>query len=523
MWKRLLISAGILFLSVTSTAANPRLTFLGDNDPDAAKIREAVTSFVRNLADGKYDEVRKSFGGSTDDAKLMELYISACEQCRELQNLAKSKLGDSADLAKLKPLAEIRASVEFYQTNLFVINDNEATMPSVTNSLSGFRLRRQNGMWQITRLVANDEVLILTRDHLAMMMDIEQVVVSRIKSMGVRSFDDFRFILDEIAREHIDKFIASHRYEPKLMKAPTSRSPSPIESGEQFRNLIGKGLRSKDIETLVSKMPGLPTLNVSAAMPSINLPERIVLHSFDSGLNIIFQGSPVTISSIVVFNRDSEEGLTYIGPFPDGLTSSDTRREVEAKIGSPAKSGTANNYFAEYDQLGLKIDYVGGDARDPSNRIESLRITNGNPLVAVGGLAKGPLIAIRPVVQNGSDSDPMMDLSDPQKPLLAVSRELLITEKDINEFSPIRLPKENRTGIYIHLTNQGADRMAKFTKANLGSRLAVVVNGQLLSAPVIRQEISNRISISAGSSTANESLIENFARIHAAIFRLTEK
>jgi preprotein translocase subunit SecD len=42
----------------------------------------------------------------------------------------------------------------------------------------------------------------------------------------------------------------------------------------------------------------------------------------------------------------------------------------------------------------------------------------------------------------------------------------------------------------FQLTQEGKGRFAALTRANIGRRLAILVNGTLVSAPVIRSEIS---------------------------------
>ena len=45
------------------------------------------------------------------------------------------------------------------------------------------------------------------------------------------------------------------------------------------------------------------------------------------------------------------------------------------------------------------------------------------------------------------------------------------------------------------LTDQGAQRLMEATRGNIGNRMAVVLNGRLLSAPVIQAAVSNGIPL----------------------------
>ena len=61
----------------------------------------------------------------------------------------------------------------------------------------------------------------------------------------------------------------------------------------------------------------------------------------------------------------------------------------------------------------------------------------------------------------------------------------------------------SRPEIRITLTTAGEEKLAKLTQENLGRRLALVVDGALLSAPVIRSKIHG-VAVIVGSFTQAE-------------------
>lgn len=60
--------------------------------------------------------------------------------------------------------------------------------------------------------------------------------------------------------------------------------------------------------------------------------------------------------------------------------------------------------------------------------------------------------------------------------------------------------ESGRTAIAIQFTAAGADKMRRFSSEHIGSKAAIVFEGKVMNAPVIRSEISSNAMISTGPS-----------------------
>ena len=75
------------------------------------------------------------------------------------------------------------------------------------------------------------------------------------------------------------------------------------------------------------------------------------------------------------------------------------------------------------------------------------------------------------------------DTSEP----LHVDRNTQLSDRD---FKSLSLVDGDAISILITLTGEGAKKFAALTKSSIGKRVAIVADNQVLSAPVVQQEIS---------------------------------
>jgi len=92
-----------------------------------------------------------------------------------------------------------------------------------------------------------------------------------------------------------------------------------------------------------------------------------------------------------------------------------------------------------------------------------------------------------------------------------LSKEALITNKDL--ISARVVENEGLLRIDVKFTEEGAERMSRASAANIGKRIAIVVDGKVLSAPIVMGVISDTAAIS-GPFTREEA--ERLARRIAA-------
>jgi bla regulator protein blaR1 len=94
-----------------------------------------------------------------------------------------------------------------------------------------------------------------------------------------------------------------------------------------------------------------------------------------------------------------------------------------------------------------------------------------------------------------AEADEIPDPDHKDKPL-RVLKPILLDGKDVARAYQAKSGKDPALG--IDLTDAGGEKLKKITTDNINHRLAIIVNGQLLTAPTIRTTISKSLVITAG-------------------------
>ena len=81
-------------------------------------------------------------------------------------------------------------------------------------------------------------------------------------------------------------------------------------------------------------------------------------------------------------------------------------------------------------------------------------------------------------------------------------KDVEITNKDIDEAKP-GLSIDGEPEVVVRFTKQGAEKMAKMSEAHRGKLLAILVDGKVVCAPLVRDVITRYAKIS-GSFTHEE-------------------
>jgi len=84
---------------------------------------------------------------------------------------------------------------------------------------------------------------------------------------------------------------------------------------------------------------------------------------------------------------------------------------------------------------------------------------------------------------------------------LYVDKKVLIEQRDMKVTWVITNAPQNQIEIGFELTPQGRQRFAEATRQNIGKRLAMIMDGQLCSAPVVQTEISGGKGLITGNFT----------------------
>jgi len=109
-------------------------------------------------------------------------------------------------------------------------------------------------------------------------------------------------------------------------------------------------------------------------------------------------------------------------------------------------------------------------------------------------------LQFRLVVDDAPASVPADDLPDPSdatgQARLHVLREVVADGTDVSGVHLENHQDANDLTIIIEMKPDGADRLGAATEANVGRRLAVVLEGKLVVAPMIMGRIADRVAIS---------------------------
>jgi preprotein translocase subunit SecD len=110
-----------------------------------------------------------------------------------------------------------------------------------------------------------------------------------------------------------------------------------------------------------------------------------------------------------------------------------------------------------------------------------------------------------------AEDEPAADLRavafEPTGDIFYLHNEVLVDQFDIESAAVVT--QQGRPAVELILTSDGAKKFEKLTAQNVGKRCGMVVNGKLLSAPIIRDTIAGGRAIISGIFTESEA--ENIA------------
>jgi RNA polymerase sigma factor (sigma-70 family) len=150
-----------------------------------------------------------------------------------------------------------------------------------------------------------------------------------------------------------------------------------------------------------------------------------------------------------------------------------------------------------------------------ATRSKALQLA-GQPASGVTSAPSGPApFQVQLVVDEpGENSQPMTNNAGGGT--LQVQKTPLLDHTAIRSISVTKNPSSGAQEINVEFSEEGKELFAAVTKENINKRLAIVLNGQLYSAPVIRSEISGGRAQITGNFTETEAK-ELAARINDAI------
>ncbi len=97
---------------------------------------------------------------------------------------------------------------------------------------------------------------------------------------------------------------------------------------------------------------------------------------------------------------------------------------------------------------------------------------------------------------------------------LRVMKQAVLDAADVASATTQKDPITGDNSVRVTLTEKGKERFAKLTEQSIGKRLAVIVDGKIMIAPVIRERIAGGSLVVTGNLTSKdaEELAEKFNR-----------
>lgn len=100
--------------------------------------------------------------------------------------------------------------------------------------------------------------------------------------------------------------------------------------------------------------------------------------------------------------------------------------------------------------------------------------------------------------------------------VLYVERNILLDQNDLEPTRVVTSKSSGQPVIDVRFTEQGRQRFAEITRQNIDRRLAIIIDGEVYSAPIIRTEITGGKAEISGNFTQGEAEALS-RRINAAL------
>jgi hypothetical protein len=108
-----------------------------------------------------------------------------------------------------------------------------------------------------------------------------------------------------------------------------------------------------------------------------------------------------------------------------------------------------------------------------------------------------PTLGLRPARIAGSDR------------VVYLHPEIVVTNDDISESRVIQGNAPSRFGVAVELSAAGAEKMRKATAGHIGGPVAILIDGDVVAAPIVKSAIGNSAVISGDFTKAEAERIAN--------------
>ena len=195
-----------------------------------------------------------------------------------------------------------------------------------------------------------------------------------------------------------------------------------------------------------------------------------------------------------------ESGQIVMEPSPEGLRKRQEgtlSRAVEVVHRRVDPDGSAGASVTTQGKDGITVEFAGLDVSEVKARIATPARLTFQFVDASGPSQEAGAGAIPP-------GDELLPDGTEAGRFLLLYKEAAIGGDDFREASAGIEPPQYEPCVNFELTATGAAAFARLTRDNIGKRLAIVLDGKILSAPVIRSEIPNGTGQITGHFTMDE-------------------
>ena len=225
----------------------------------------------------------------------------------------------------------------------------------------------------------------------------------------------------------------------------------------------------------------LPTTEVAAALPRV---DRAVL-------------SALTPEEMRALGADTTATLTTPG-----------QRSVEDLIFSGGDTTAATDSTGAPATAAPAADSVEAPSSRPFTALLNAGDTDGTYLVATEDVPRMQRFLEIPEVQRALPRDvallfentPVGVGARTYQRLYVLERDPFMTGEDLEDAIANRDPQFNQSMVQFELSRTGGRRFSQFTGQHIGDFLAIVLDNEVMSAPVIRDRIGNRGQIELGAA-----------------------
>jgi hypothetical protein len=467
----------------------------------------ALASFLAECEKGSKGNARSTFKGDPAQSALLDSFLRCFDAAIALKQRADLRFGDLPERDPCNVLALLH-QLAFGQSRLVVQNGDCASVAGMTVLDEGFVLLRDRGEWHVCDLAPSPQRARVRTEMFDRLTDLCNELTRAVQSHQADRLEVNRTV-DTRSREMFQRYAESLITEPSVATHVQVAESSQPPSCDELRAILRQPRDLRRVQRLVSAMQGLPLLRLIDG-------DLLVLSSPEDGVSMSVPLGKSEVPPLITLHAGTIHGYAcYRGTLPRELTFSDTRRDVERRLGRPETCQGGGEFFpysARY-WMGVSIDYQGKGLRDPDNRIASIicpldeRPTDAAPLFPhARPKLKFHLVATSPERAAGVDVEAMKQW-DPAKAgeTIPVIQDELFDENDIaGVYMMWPEPGSTKKGIGLTMTPGAAQRLRKITERNTGGTMAIVLNDKVLIAPRINGPIDAHIMIDLSSDALEQ-------------------